>query len=525
MINIYTDYRLDGDESLSQEQQQKLDSYVSRLEEILKLSTPITEQLHEQTPRFPWQMWADGLNQLIKEIYYDAFKSRDILREGDEGRVDGIELYIAGSLAKSQATPYSDFDAFCVFKDDEAKEKSRPVFSAVNNLMQRIFVRHSQLYPDPIGINPERLAGTFEQLSQKIQEGFEVDQKPTLTSVMTSKPLWGSAEEGEKLKATLLQDEQLKQQISAKALYRRAIDDFPAPRDDEEVSLKIHLLRPLDFILMGLRAEFPEYFVDAEDGKYLDALKTIEKLNTIPADDSRKPSYEVIKALKETFIGAMTLRFNQHCHLQRESDDVERNENINDMLHNVAILRTYFTSRSNELDNSLSGYSNSNESFSHEHYTQKTKARSRFNVGLLTGLAILGFVVGVALVATGFLAPLGAGFLGYTAIAGGGLLTGLFTAAAVAFGIKKFKPISKPKFAELETLEFKSIALHYPQPIIQQQSPQPEPGVHTNFRSRAHSEVKLGESRHALMGRRRTRSVSAIEELKRSGDAPQPSFL
>ena len=515
MINLYTDYRLDGDETLNIKQQLKLDYYVLRLQDILKLSRPYSEQLDQVSPRYPWQLWAEGLNQLLKEIYYDAFKSPLIDRGGDEGRVEGIELYLAGSLAKSQATPYSDFDAFCVFVDDEAKERARPVFAAVNNLMQRVFVRCNQLFPDPIGINPARLADTFEQLSEKIQEGYEVSQKPTLISVMTSKPLWGSAEEGQKLKEQLLRDDSLKTQVAAKALYHKAIVDFPAPRDEREtVSLKTHLLRPLDFMLMGLRAEFPEYFIDSEDGKYLDALKTIEKLNSLPEDDCRKPSYQVIKALKETFVGAMSLRFQQHCQENREADEIGRDESVNDMLSNIAKLRAYFSTRSQELDNTLSGHASSrHEDFSLERHVAKSKGRSRLKVSLFTGLALLGIGVGAALVATGFLAPLGAGILGYTAIAGGGLITGLLTAAAVSLGIKKIAPIAKPKFAELTFAEPKTITLHHPEPTMPQVQPQKRQDV-ACFRKRSNSVVKLGESAHAFMGRKRAHSVSCLEEIK-----------
>lgn len=281
--SLYSDER--DKPLLSPTAQKKFEEYQNKLANLSKI---IRE--NEGNEVSPWQEWENGLRQIYKEMIYDAFDALGVEMPKD------MEVHFAGSLAKAQATEYSDLDAFVIVKNDEDIKKVKPVFDALNNLCQRIFSASNQLYPDPIGINPSRLIGTPDDLFDRLKEGMVADVEATARSILTSKPVLPRYELGEELRDKIKQEPTFSHFVSAKKFYDMAIKDFTAPKEDAEVvSVKSHIMRPIDFILMGLREEFNLY---SEDGAHLSAPGTIRLLREkiyCPKSKSLESSQYTIK--------------------------------------------------------------------------------------------------------------------------------------------------------------------------------------------------------------------------------------
>ncbi|CAM2814059.1 DrrA [Legionella pneumophila subsp. pneumophila] len=185
--SLYSDER--DKPLLSPTAQKKFEEYQNKLANLSKI---IRE--NEGNEVSPWQEWENGLRQIYKEMIYDAFDALGVEMPKD------MEVHFAGSLAKAQATEYSDLDAFVIVKNDEDIKKVKPVFDALNNLCQRIFTASNQIYPDPIGINPSRLIGTPDDLFGMLKDGMVADVEATAMSILTSKPVLPRYELGEELR-------------------------------------------------------------------------------------------------------------------------------------------------------------------------------------------------------------------------------------------------------------------------------------------------------------------------------------
>ena len=90
---------------------------------------------------------------------------------------------------------------------------------------------------------------------------------------------------------------------------------FKGPKEGaQQVSVKSHIMRPIDFILMGLREEFNLY---SEDGSHLSAPGTIRLLkeqNLIPQED--------ISRIESVYNQAMKTRFDMHAEHKKEHDEM-----------------------------------------------------------------------------------------------------------------------------------------------------------------------------------------------------------
>lgn len=310
-------------ENLNNSAQLKFDAYIEKLTQLSQsVHTP-----HQENDLSKWVSWERGMKNFYNELVYDAFKELKVARP------KGMEIYFAGSLAKAQATEFSDLDAFVILENEDDKEKVMPVFKAINNLCQRIFKTNAQLYPDPLGINPERLMGTVNDIYNQLVDGDVVDPEPIIMSILTSKPILGNYVNGEKLRAGIRENEQFQEFISAEKFYNKAINDFSAPQPGAaEINIKTHILRPLDFILMGLREEYNLYI---EDGSHLLTSKTIQMLretNCIPR--------EQIELIENIYNEAMDKRFEMHNDARREQDKMPRAE-AQTMLENIQKLREF----------------------------------------------------------------------------------------------------------------------------------------------------------------------------------------
>lgn len=328
--SLYSDER--DKPLLSPTAQKKFEEYQNKLANLSKI---IRE--NEGNEVSPWQEWENGLRQIYKEMIYDAFDALGVEMPKD------MEVHFAGSLAKAQATEYSDLDAFVIVKNDEDIKKVKPVFDALNNLCQRIFTASNQIYPDPIGINPSRLIGTPDDLFGMLKDGMVADVEATAMSILTSKPVLPRYELGEELRDKIKQEPSFSNMVSAKKFYNKAIKDFTAPKEGAEVvSVKTHIMRPIDFMLMGLREEFNLY---SEDGAHLSAPGTIRLLrekNLLPE--------EQIARIESVYNQAMSKRFELHAEHKKEHDEMPYSD-AKEMLDEVAKIRELGVQRVTRIEN------------------------------------------------------------------------------------------------------------------------------------------------------------------------------
>ncbi|USQ13568.1 hypothetical protein J2N86_12925 [Legionella lytica] len=402
--NLYSDER----------DEVQLDSYAQKhFNKYLEKLAVLERNLHQPDNDniSAWQEWEYGLRQLYKEMILDAFEACNVKIP------PGMEIHFAGSLAKAQATQYSDLDAFVLVENEEDIELVQPVFDALNNLCQRMFTATNQLYPDPIGINPSRLIGTPESLYEKLQEGGVLDAEATVRSLVSSKPIFLPRYElGEQLCNKIKNDPVLGAYCSAQKLYSLAIHDFTAPSPNaSNVSVKTHIMRPLDFILMGMRTEFGLY---QEDGGHLSGLGTIRLLR----EKKLLPEADLDRI--ETLCNkAMTKRFQLHAEHKSEHDDMPYAE-AEEMLAEVAWLRGIAAQRLQEL----------NAPRPEAPSPEKIPGFFARNAGVFKGMAVMttAFVAAVAiglglgLIGSGIMAPL---------VSAGGAVAGVAVVPAVLLAV------------------------------------------------------------------------------------------
>lgn len=329
--SLYSDERYKP--LLLPEAQLKFDYYLQLISELSKRVHETDEADVDNFAR--WQIWQYGLRQIYKQMIFDAFA---------EFKIDvpaKMEVHFAGSLAKAQATEFSDLDAFVLLEHDEDVDKVKPIFVALNNLCQRIFSSSRMLFPDPIGINPSKLIGTPDSLFSQLKEGEFADSEFITIALFTGQPILPRYELGEELRSKIILDPDLSSFCTAKKLYDKAINDFVAPpKSAERISIKTHIIRPLDFILMGLREEFNLY---SSDGSHLSAPGTLLLLrehNLIPEED--------IARIETLYNQVMSKRFALHAEHGKEYDTLAYAEAA-EMLAEVETLRTMAKLRVKEL--------------------------------------------------------------------------------------------------------------------------------------------------------------------------------
>ncbi|WP_133136421.1 hypothetical protein [Legionella rowbothamii] len=404
--NLYSDER--DEAQLDPVAQERFNGY---LEQLAALDRYVHSQDNDNVNFSAWQEWENGLRQIYKDMVFDAFNASNIKIPPK------MEIHFAGSLAKAQATQYSDLDAFVIVEKEEDIELVKPVFDALNNLCQRMFTTTNQLYPDPIGINPSRLIGTPESLYEQLQNGAVVDAEATVRSLVSSKPIFPRYELGEQLCDKIRNDSELGGYCSAKKLYNLAIHDFKAPSQNaSHVSVKTHIMRPLDFILMGMRTEFGLY---REDGGHLSGLGTLSLLREnklLPENDIDR-----IAALCNK---AMAKRFELHADHRSEHDEMPYDE-AQEMLAEVEWLRGVAIQRVQRLDAPRPVATPSPE---------KTPGFFARNAGVFKGMALTttAFVavaaisLGLGLIGGGIMAPL---------VAAGGVVAGVAVVPAVLLAV------------------------------------------------------------------------------------------
>lgn len=325
LINdLYTEFNL----PLNEDALSKYQHYLTHLE------TGISEAKQDPNPVKAWNI---VLTNFLRLVLFDALEAY-----GVEQQDLNFEYIVCGSLAKEQATPYSDIDSFLIWEDPAgdpkkiaAIEKMKNALKGMNNLFQRIFLEKNMLGPDPTGINPLRFSGTVEELCDQQESGL-FDQEVLATSIMAAKSLTPSHSLLAKLQARTQSTPSTVDDI-----YHCIINTYSGPREKNKVNVKSDFLRPLDFFITLLRRE---YGLDNADAQFLnttDAIKELVAVNAI--------SYEFGDLLTSIFNEATSLRSKWHVHHGREYDqicldDLKENEHstymqIQQLIDKVAIVR------------------------------------------------------------------------------------------------------------------------------------------------------------------------------------------
>lgn len=162
-----------------------------------------------------------------------------------------MELCLAGSLARNQATPFSDIDCFLIFNDRVTQAEREAVIAASRKLFflaDKLFEAGRQFAMDPIGISISQLNGSVQDIFERITEE-EPDVSMKTISICNAKSVFGKHDLLDQLQQKL----QMEHKISEEYFFNMALNDFIGPRSRDKVDLKRDLIRPIDFILHGFR--------------------------------------------------------------------------------------------------------------------------------------------------------------------------------------------------------------------------------------------------------------------------------
>lgn len=334
--NLYSDFREFPE--LDAEAQAKYNQYIAMLRQI-------SEACHESDSDEPaYRIFEAQMKALVRVIVSDAFQ------EAGVEIPDGMELHVTGSLAKGQATEFSDLDAYLLFRRPADAAAVKPIMRNIYFLMARINRDTNQMMMDPVELTPLKIAGTVDEVFALLQEAPFLNPDAVNRSLVSSCNLFGDEPLGRELKRRIKADPRMSRDVSMRACYRKAISEEFMPRDftgsssqvkgkekcEETANIKKHLLRPIDFILMGLREELG---YTSKCGDHLSAQATFRWLRA----HQYLPEAE-IKLMEDVFTQAMAARFEMHSAHQGEYDNVPR-ESVEELLVKVERLRGIFAKR------------------------------------------------------------------------------------------------------------------------------------------------------------------------------------
>lgn len=242
------------------------------------------------------------LRNFLKDLFYTALKDHGI-----DSSTFSLELCIAGSLARKQATAYSDIDCFLIFGDDvppEIKKQIQEITQKIYFLADGLFAQSNQFCMDPVGISLFKLNGSVTELTDKILEQEPEDELgPQSCSVLNAVSI-----SADNVLLTQLQRNLNAQgkKIDSKHYFNKVLTEFTGPKSRVIINIKKDLIRPIDFILQGLRDEEAKISVEEFDSseKLLDELRRRNKITTSAKklfDHVLKTSYARRKQLHEQF--------------------------------------------------------------------------------------------------------------------------------------------------------------------------------------------------------------------------------
>jgi|LakMenEpi03Aug12_release.lakeMendotaPanAssembly.Ray.scaffolds.fasta_scaffold156466_2 hypothetical protein len=283
----------------------------NKYREIIRSATEETNLAKDQA-----QTWYLAATNIINQIILDVFADYGV----DPKKIK-YQFYVCGSLAKRQATPYSDFDAFIIWEDPQGDPvklaeiaKIKEALDGLYNLINRIFLATKQFCPDPVGINPKSCKGTPAKLFAKIQQDDFGNAVFLINAINTAKPLMNDGT----LLSELLEKMDAQNSECLAGAYNKLVTDYKGPRSPDIIDLKVDILRPLDFFAMGLREEFG---INLDEGDYLHIAGTVRAL-TENGDMSREFGDLVLSIYQD----AIKFRMVYHLLNKKETDSIDLNE-------------------------------------------------------------------------------------------------------------------------------------------------------------------------------------------------------
>ena len=197
------------------------------------------------------------LKKLLITYINTGLNDHDIeLKEGD------IELCISGSLARGQATPYSDIDSFIIIADhlqDSKKEKIKQVAKLLTHAAYKIALSTNQFIFDPILLNPAKLCGTVNELFTVISE---TDDEIQLDGVSHAKSISTTSKMIGQLNALVVDHFHKKlpaisngEAKTYSEYYFNESKKCLLLNKNENLNIKIHLIRPLQYTIYAISME------------------------------------------------------------------------------------------------------------------------------------------------------------------------------------------------------------------------------------------------------------------------------
>ncbi len=204
----------------------------------------------------------EKLISLLRNVFCMALQKHGIAMDVATA---SLELCITGSLARRQATPYSDIDCFLIFDDHidaSIKNQIKEIAQEISQLADQFHQKNRQFMMDPAGVSLTQLSGSVEELTEQISDfeaGNALGFGPRTCSVLNARAISLDLNGEEKtsgvrlsaLKQNLIQEKQ----IVAKHFYDKTLKDYIGPVSNQKINIKDDLMRPVDFILQGLRFE------------------------------------------------------------------------------------------------------------------------------------------------------------------------------------------------------------------------------------------------------------------------------
>lgn len=274
------------------------------------------------------------LKVLLKQIIYETMSNSGIGQNIINDLIinNQINICISGSLARNEATPFSDIDCFIILSnkiDENLRDLIKIAMKNAFNIANKLYMDINQFSMDPCGINLKKMTGTIEELIDIIL-GEKQDKKITAVSIITAIAICNEHTEAYLL--TNLQELTMVQckEYNSNFFFNNILHEYFGPKwNSPSFIIKEHIARPLDFLVQGLRllANQPTQY----DGSVKSLLNKLIELNKIDID-----SANLILYLKEACWQERNKLHMQHL---KEEDEVSTQPNIQKLIIMMALLR------------------------------------------------------------------------------------------------------------------------------------------------------------------------------------------
>ncbi|MDX1901191.1 MAG: nucleotidyltransferase domain-containing protein [Gammaproteobacteria bacterium] len=279
---------------------------------------------------------SDSANRLLISILKE-FIYNTLTDHGIEISENQMELCVSGSLARNKATPFSDIDCFMIFSDDLSTENKRNLIEAYNKIVRMTKVISKYMFSDQsvFAVDPllERLNGTQDE----ILEWCSVDDV-LLFNVENAKCVSGSDINQNTTRLRKIISNLQVNPETAHTCFDYAMRIFRGPEDPvpgnlpPKISIKSDLLRPLEYILQGLRVQSK---IDGQEFSSQDEL-----IDTLKKE---KIGYTAAELIRYIYARASKIRFELHVTHQAEHDNIDpsdpRYQELKELSYLVGWLR------------------------------------------------------------------------------------------------------------------------------------------------------------------------------------------